>query len=276
VKRASACRCANASSGVRAAWAAGIAGLLLAGCASGAPSEAAGWRGLKLSAADRVLSAALPAPQQSGPIVTVFIEGDGRSHDRGGRPSGDPTPRRPIAFEIAQAWPTGPVAWLGRLCQYVRRIDPKCREADWTTGRFSAEAVTASDAAVDELKAAAGADQVVLVGWSGGGVLAALLAGRRDDVAGLITIAAPLDLAAWTAFHGLSDLAGSLDPARSEPLALPQAHIFGSRDPVTPPQTALEAARRLAAGGGRVEVWPQAHDCCWAAEAGRLAGLLGP
>jgi esterase/lipase len=52
------------------------------------------------------------------------------------------------------------------------------------------------DAAVTALKRASGASRLRLVGYSGGGVMAMLLAARRDDVAQVVTIAAPLRLAA--------------------------------------------------------------------------------
>ncbi|WP_374573269.1 hypothetical protein [Phenylobacterium sp.] len=251
-----------------AAWA--LAGPALAG---DLPS-ADGWVRTDLMAAGRVLASAAPARRAPGEVLTVVIEGDGMAHDRRGRARADPTPRRATGLEIARAWPDEPKAWLGRLCQYTAAKDAACSPADWTTGRFSEAAVAAADAAIDQLKADAGARRVRLVGWSGGGTLAALAAARRDDVAALVTIAAPLDLAAWTAWHGLSPLAGSLDPVRLEPLTgMAQTHLFGRFDPVVPPQMGEPAARRLAGPGGRVEVWPERHGCCWAGRARAIAGL---
>jgi hypothetical protein len=248
-----------------------LAALLLGACATPPTFEAPGWRRQDLAVAGRVLTSAAPAEAATGAILTVVIEGDGRSHHLDGQPSADPTPRRPVGFEIALAWPRRPVAWLGRLCQYVRRLDPQCAPADWTGARFSDQAVAATNAAIDRLKAQAGAERIALVGWSGGGVLATLVAAGRSDVAGLTTIAAPLDLDAWTSFHRITPLDGSQDPARLAPLAMAQAHLYGAEDEVTPPHVGVGPARRL---GGRAEVWPQGHECCWAQEAGRIAGLI--
>ena len=130
-----------------------------------------------------------------------------------------------------------------------------------------------TDAAVSGLMARAGAGRVTLVGWSGGGVMAALVAARREDVAGLVTIAAPLDLAVWTRSRGLSPLQG-LDPADLPPIAAPQVHLTGAFDTVVRPTVVRPTARRLAGPLGQVETWPERHDCCWVARVDEIAAGL--
>lgn len=229
-----------------------------------------GWMRFEVAAAGRTLAAAMPSATTPAGTLTIVIEGDGRAHDRQGRASPDPTPLRAVGLELAQAWP-GPAAWLGRPCQYVR--DAACEPADWTTHRFSKEAVAMTNAAVSALLSRAGAERVVLVGWSGGGVMAALVAARREDVAGLVTIAAPLDVAAWTRSRGLSPLQG-LDPADLPPISAPQVHLTGAFDPVVRPAVVKETARRLAGPQGQVATWPERHDCCWVARADEIAAGL--
>jgi len=248
-----------------------LALLLATPAAAFAPTpEAGGWMSLTLPAGRHVLAASLSARPGGDDILTVVIEGDGQAHDARGRPSADPTPRDPVGLKIARAWPGGGVAWLARPCQYAR--DPACAAGDWTTGRFSEPAVVAMGLAVDALKHRAGARRVRLVGWSGGGVIAALLAARRDDVAGLVTIAAPLDLAAWTAWHGASPLPGEGDPARLDaPLRTPQLHLLGRYDTVVPPAVAAPAARRLAGTEAAVVVHAARHACCWTGLAPAMA-----
>lgn len=57
--------------------------------------------------------------------------------------------------------------------------------------------------------------------------MAALLAGTREEVKCLITLAAPLDLAAWTSRQNLSPLVGSIDPALDpKKLLRTQSHHF--------------------------------------------------
>jgi dienelactone hydrolase len=253
-------------------------GAVLTGGVAGAGER--GWERTSVSAAGRVLATAAPAPQPAGPVLTVVFEGDGAAHDARGRPTADPTPKHPVGLDIARRWPgDGPKAWVGRLCQYVRDRDPACAEADWTVGRFSEAAVAAADAAVDLLKARTGAERVVLAGWSGGGVIAVLVAQRRGDVAGVATFAAPLDLSAWTVSQGLTPLSASHDPAaegwRGPPP--PQVHMLGAFDPVAPPRLIQPAARRLAGSAGVVAVMPEEHACCWprrAAEAARLLATM--
>jgi dienelactone hydrolase len=240
---------------------------VLAACLSwpgpASAGEPAAW--VPIRAAGRVLASAWTSAVTTGEVLTVVIEGDGDAFDSRGRPAADPTPRDPLGYRIAGAWPKGPVVWLGRLCQFTRAQDPACASADWSHARFSDTAVRVTGAAIDQAKARAGARKVVLVGWSGGGVLAMLAAQRRTDVAGLATFAAPLDVAAWTRWHGLTPLQGSLDPAAGA-FAGPrprQVHLFGAFDPVAPPTAFLGAARTLAGPGGLVAVRPERHDCCW-------------
>ncbi|RAK67423.1 hypothetical protein [Phenylobacterium kunshanense] len=217
-----------------------------------------------MSAAGRVVATATPAAQPPGHVLTVVIEGDGRAHDRGGRPTADPTPSRPIGLAIARAWPDGPRAWVARPCQFTRGRDPACRPGDWTADRFSAPMLAALDAAVDDLKRSAGVGQVRLVGWSGGGVMAAALAGRRSDVAELVTIAAPLDVQAWTSARRLSplNLAPEVAALAAGPLPVAQRHLLGERDGVVPPASARAWATRLG-GADSVRTVDEAHAGAW-------------
>lgn len=261
----------------RRAAAAVFGGLLAAGCAAGPPLPS-GWAGRDLSAAGRVLASAAPTGQPQGPVLTVVIEGDGRAHDRAGRPTRDPTPSDPLGLRLAAAWPEGPVAWLARPCQYTRRADPACRPEDWTSDRFGPEALAALDAAVDALKQGAGATQVRLVGWSGGGVMAAALARRRADAVGLATFAAPLDVGAWTRAMRLSPLRLAPEAADDPlPRRVAQVHFLGARDKVAPLAVALPAARTAAGETGRIETVDESHDCCWPGHVRDAAATLaGP
>lgn len=252
-----------------------LAALWLAGCATTSlPGD--GWVRRDVTAGGRVLATATPQVQPAGDILTVVIEGDGLAHDSAGRPSADPTPRDPLGLRIAQAWPEGPRAWVARPCQYTRAVDPRCRPEDWTVDRFSRDALDAVDAAIDDLMAAAGARQVRLVGWSGGGVVAAALAGRRCDTAGLMTLAAPLDVAGWTRADGLSSL-NLADEVRDLPLRvlpIPQVHLFGAKDRVTPQDTAMAVARTLSGSVRAVEVVAEPHGGAWDRRAAEAAGKL--
>lgn len=67
--------------------------------------------------------------------------------------------------------------------------------------------------------------------------MAALIAARRNDVSELVTVAAPLDHAGWTALHKVTPLTASLSvlPVREKLFCLPQQHFAGAEDTVVPP-----------------------------------------
>ena len=139
---------------------------------------------------------------RSADILMVYIEGDGAAWPTPWRPPRDPTPRMPVALTLAAADPAPAVAYVGRPCQYLEADAlAACDSAYWTGRRYALETVVAIDATVTQLKTSTGAVRIVLVGYSGGGVIAALLAARRWDVDRLITVAAPLAVKAWAAWH---------------------------------------------------------------------------
>jgi pimeloyl-ACP methyl ester carboxylesterase len=142
-----------------------------------------------------------------------------------------------------------------------------CHPAFWTNERFAPVVVEATSAAIDSLMRAAQARELVLVGYSGGGVLAALVAARRNDVVGLVTVASPLDHARWTSLHSISPLRGSLSPVdfAARLAAIPQIHLLGARDEIVPRAPVDSYVARLPdrTRSRVVSVPGQTHDCCW-------------
>lgn len=200
--------------------------------------------------------------------VHVYIEGDGRAWLTRHRASSDPTPRRPVALELALRDSSPAVLYVARPCQYadsdeLRACDPRY----WTSHRYGEAVIAAFDAALDELLAPnSPRPRVGLIGFSGGAVVAALLAARRSDIAWLAHVAGNLDVAAWTRRHGVSALDESLNPLDSAArLAdLPQALLLGAEDSVVPPEV-LDGY--IAAAGRTLSVRIFAgfdHSCCWA------------
>lgn len=258
--------------------------MLLAGCAGpavfgGSRASVVAWaaqRGftaepLRAGAFDLLL---LKRAGRSG-ALTLYIEGDGAAWHSPWQPPGDPTPLRPVALAMAAADISGSVVYLGRPCQYLDAAALKSCAADyWTQRRFAPEVVDAYMAAVDRIKADHGAARLRLVGHSGGGVIAALLAMRRDDVDVLATVAAPLAVGDWARWHEVSPLTGSLDPAAADGSlwTVRAMHFVGEEDKVVP---AAVVERFAHAKGGRVIRLPgHDHECCWAREWPRLLGSL--
>jgi pimeloyl-ACP methyl ester carboxylesterase len=194
----------------------------------------------------------------------VYFEGDGAPWRTLYHPPLDPTPFAPIALALASQDSAPATVYLGRPCQYPEaNIHADCPMRYWTSHRFSPEVVSGYQKALDELKRHSGARRFRLFGYSGGGVLATLIAGNRDDVSQLVTISAPLSLAEWTAWHGIGPLSGSMDPVRvlQMPILTPSVHFSGGRDSVVPPAVVTDIVWRL--GGRHIVVPAFDHTCCW-------------
>lgn len=194
--------------------------------------------------------------------LTIYIEGDGAAWPRPHLPPSDPTPKTPLALLLA-AKDKGAVLYLGRPCQFLSADQlAKCPQQWWTHKRFSAEVIAAYQLALNEIKEKTGYRQFRLVGYSGGGVIAALLADHRQDVSHLTTIASPLSLGNWTAWHKVSPLQQALDPITlKSPSRIPALHYVGARDDVVP--EAIVQAYVSIRGGTLLRVEDADHDCCW-------------
>jgi len=200
-----------------------------------------------------------------GEPLFLFIDGDGTPWTDGGRRvAEDPTPRRPLGLELALSTRYGSVLYLGRPCYLGLAASAECHPSDWTVDRYSREVVESLAAAINGFVLAHGFHEVILVGHSGGGTLAVLVAPHVGGLRAVITIAANLDVRAWTAYHGYLPLTGSLDPTDSPPLASSVAEIVlvGSVDKNVPP-TLLKAYLE---GHPTAEMWTfpgYDHRCCW-------------
>lgn len=202
-------------------------------------------------------------------VLHVYIEGDGAAWPSPFHPPRDPTPERPVALALAAQDSASAVVYLGRPCQYPRAEEMRdCPVKYWTSHRFAAEVVEAYRQTLNMLKARAGATQLRLFGYSGGGVLATLLAKSRTDVAQLVTIAAPLSVAEWTAWHQVTPLAESLDPGTQAGSLPHSVHFVGGKDALVPPDVVKGFAKR---SGGRLRIVEDFdHQCCWSRDWRRL------
>jgi poly(3-hydroxybutyrate) depolymerase len=179
-------------------------------------------------------------------VLRVYIEGDGHAWLTRQDPSDDPTPHAPVALELAARDPAQALAYLARPCQFVEG-DPACGPAFWTSRRYAEPVIVSLNQALGVLKTQAHADRLELVGYSGGGAVAVLLAARRSDVRSLRTVAANLDTNAWTARLGVTKLTLSLNPAESAPAlrGLPQIHFVGDQDETVDPAIVRSFAARM-------------------------------
>ncbi len=205
---------------------------------------------------------------QASRRLVVYIEGDGRAWISRTRLSADPTPRNPVSLKLALKDPSAAVLYIGRPCQYLSSSERShCDARYWSSHRYSRAVVDAINRIIDGVAQAVPETRVGLVGYSGGGTLAALVAATRKDAAWLVTLAANLDHRTWTREHGLTPLDGSLNPLDFAALlrAIPQFHLWGGRDRRV---SVAVLQRYLAALENPPELMTASqkdfdHSCCW-------------
>lgn len=170
--------------------------------------------------------------------LVVYIEGDGRAWINKRRVSRDPTPRTPVAMLLALEDPRDNVAYIGRPCQYVMQFEGgnNCDKKYWTSHRFSDEVINSINDAVSWLKRKNGVRSIELVGFSGGGAVAALIADKRKDIELLRTVAGNLDHVELNNYHGVSLLSNSRNPIdiAHNLSVLCQMHYSGTDDRIVP------------------------------------------
>jgi hypothetical protein len=210
-------------------------------------------------------AASTPDAMVDSAMLYVFIDGDGSPWvDAGTRIAKDPTPHRPLALELAAATPHA-VLYLGRPCYFEPRLEAICTPDLWTSGRYSADVVDSLVAAVARYAAAHDNPPLILIGYSGGGTLAMLMAAQLPATRAVVTIAANLDVDAWARWHRYLPLSASKNPAAERPLAdsIQQWHLVGGKDDNVP-----EALNRRYFDTLRpAQVWRYPgfdHACCWA------------
>ncbi len=176
------------------------------------------------------------------PVWHVYIEGDGTPWIRRRVVATDPTSAEPLMLQL-MAQDSHPLVYLGRPCYHGMATDPACNPWLWTYGRYSEQVVESMSAALASLVSDNAMTSLVLIGHSGGGTLAMLLAERVPQARLVVTLGGNLDMDAWTARHGYTKLVSSLNPAHRPPLPrhIDQLHYVGENDSNVPPEM-LEAA----------------------------------
>jgi pimeloyl-ACP methyl ester carboxylesterase len=207
----------------------------------------------------------------------VYIEGDGIPFRNRFQISQDPSPRYPLMIKL-MSLDSGSSFYLGRPCYFntslPAMLDDECHAKFWTSARYSNDVVASMTQVLRQQLAAHPSQGVTLIGHSGGGTLAMLIAARMPEVDQVVTLAGNLDTQAWLKLHHYSSLPYSLNPADTITSAQPakQLHFGGDKDDNIPPYLSKDFLTRI---GQSIQVIPDAdHGCCWVAHWGELLGQI--
>jgi pimeloyl-ACP methyl ester carboxylesterase len=196
----------------------------------------------------------------------VYIGGDGQPWIRGHRPASDPTPNNPLALRL-MTLDTANAVFIGRPCFFGLAGNNDCHPDDWTFARYSEKIIDSMSAVIQRITIKGGYEEILIIGYSGGGVIARLVAAKVPHVLGVLTINGNLDINAWTEFHDYLPLTRSRNPADAMPLParIPHVQAVGGKDEIVPPLI-TESYRQ---SGQKLQVWlyPEYdHVCCWLRE----------
>lgn len=197
--------------------------------------------------------------QTTGPLH-IYISGDGQPFLSRTEVASDPSTPSPYVLKLMRQ-DDQPAVLLGRPCYHGLSREFGCGPRQWTTHRYSPLVVESMVATAEKLSQGR---PFVLIGYSGGGTLAMLMAPELENIVGVITVAANLDVAAWTRYHGYSALTGSLNPALSfeRTNTIPQIHFFGARDENIPDSMVARIAETLPDSSVYI-IDDYDHTCCW-------------
>lgn len=216
------------------------------------------------------------ALQQSGsPVIHVYLDGDGTPWEKHRWITDDPTPRNHLVLRMMQQ-DQAPAILLSRPCYSGFSRSVACHNKNWTSHRYSQEVVASMNKVLNAWILSRLYKKVVLIGYSGGGVLAMLMAPAIKTVDAVITVAANLDVVAWSRLHGYSPLSGSLNPAEfALSKDIKQFHLSGGLDDVVPESIVKKIAKK----NSRAIFMSFAeynHHCCWDDDWSRVLNKILP
>lgn len=166
---------------------------------------------------------------------TFYIEGDGAAFNGKFKISNNPTPKKQMFISLAAMDKRPNVVYIARPCQYTpMHLNPKCSNQYWTNKRMSEDSVLAINDVINSIN---NKQKFSLIGYSGGGGIAILIAARNHMVSDIITVAGNLDHQAFTTHHHVTPMKGSLNPIDyvTQVRNIPQLHISGGKDTIIPP-----------------------------------------
>jgi len=243
----------------------------LSGCAT--PSEYFAESAKELGIRDELLSSKVfihriyqnKTAQQTNdyPELHVYLDGDGTPWENNWLIASDPTARNPLILNL-MALDNTPSILLGRPCYYGLNQSQNCSPHLWTSHRYALPLVNSLVEVLHNWLQDKRVHRLVLIGFSGGGALATLMASKIPAVKTIITLSANLDTAAWTKHHGYSQLSESLNPAQQPrlPATISQVHFAAEKDTNVPAAIVRSYANQQPSARFR-SIKNYDHTCCW-------------
>lgn len=166
--------------------------------------------------------------------INIYIEGDGLAWITRNKISSNPTPINPIAFKLMSLDNSKCKIYIARPCQYT--TSKNCNKKYWTSHRFNDKIIESYSEVLNIIKENSKIKTFSLIGYSGGGAVALLLAVKRNDINSIITIAGNLDHKKWSDYHNITPLNGSLNPIdfTNKLKLINQYHLIGKNDKIVP------------------------------------------
>lgn len=209
------------------------------------------------------------------PVLHVYLDGDGTPLAGQNEPTQDPTARQPLILSL-MAQDTHAAILLGRPCYYGLSASKACESSLWTDRRYAPEIVGSLLEALNGFVGLHPFKKVVLIGYSGGGALAVLMAEKFPTVQAVVTVAANLDIDGWARHHRHGLLTGSLNPNLQPPLnkSITQLHLAGGKDENVPPYIIKNYVDNQQSIAKYLIYKDYAHQCCWAEAWGEILTLF--
>lgn len=192
----------------------------------------AGFQKTLVQGGDFVITTYQRISDSNQPYV-FYIEGDG-SINSGRVIADNPTPSKVMLLELATMDNRPNVVYVARPCQFTPiELNPQCNQDYWVDKRLAEEVVESVNSVVSTISKN---QPISLVGFSGGGGIAVLVAARNSHVKDMVTIAGNLDIENFSHYHEVYALKESLNPIdyAAQISYIPQLHISGGEDKIVP------------------------------------------
>lgn len=207
-------------------------------------------------------------------VIHIYLDGDGTPWENHRWITDDPTPRNHLVLRMMQQ-DQAPAILLGRPCYLGFSQSSACHNKYWTSHRYSEHVVFSMTNVLNSWLQSNPYKKVVILGYSGGGTLAMLMAPAIKSVDSVLTVAANLDIVAWSQLHGYTPLFDSLNPTEfSLPEEIKQFHLSGGDDHVVPNKIVKKIFKKN--NHAIFILFPEYnHHCCWDDDwLGILANIL--